>query len=358
MRSRPPSWPLSPALAEDAFLLAELGDLVDDEEIAGEVQPLDDVELLVELRTHPVEVWRTALDVAFLEPLLDLVPQPARVGVALPEVAGGQVGGDDAQIEDARARQLDGGLADSREPRQPGGHLGARAEVRGAGGRQPSGHVVEAAASADGREHLSQRRVGRSRVVNVVGRHHADPDPAGQCEQCVVAGVVEGLVVVGELDHDVVAAEHLDQPAQFCLCRSRTACRERSGHGALATTGERHPVPTMCRRQLGQVVDGATLFAAHLGGGDGARQPAVPPGSRARTSRWLPSGSGTPVWRSDSPRLSSAPKMVPTPDPRAASARRTTPYMPSWSVSASASTPRRAASATSASGSEAPSRKL
>jgi hypothetical protein len=134
-----------------------------------------------------------------------------------------------------------------------------------------------------------------SRVVDVVRRHHPDADAAGQHEQRVVAGVVEGLVVVGQLDRDVVAPEHLDQRAQLRLRRIRTACRERSRYGALATAGERHPVPAMCRRQLGQVVDRAALSPAHLGGGDGAGQPPVPVGVAGQDQQVAALGVGDPV---------------------------------------------------------------
>ena len=55
---------------------------------------------------------------------------------------------------------------------------------------------------------------------------------------------------------------------------------------------------------------------------------AYPSGSRASTTRWVPSGSGTPVrgWGMRAPLMvSSAPKMVGSPKARAASAKRTTP---------------------------------
>src|SRR5918995_1635090 len=54
-----------------------------------------------------------------------------------------------------------------------------------------------------------------------------------------------------------------------------------------------------------------------------ARRP-YPSPRRASTSRWLPSGSGTPFCRSERPRLSSAPKTVFSPTSRAASATRAT----------------------------------
>jgi hypothetical protein len=57
-------------------------------------------------------------------------------------------------------------------------------------------------------------------------------------------------------------------------------------------------------------------------------------------------------------RVSSAPKIVGSPNALAASAKRTTPYMPSWSVMASAARRRRAASSASSSGCDPPSRKL
>ena len=92
--------------------------------------------------------------------------------------------------------------------------------------------------------------------------------------------------MVGQLDHDVVAPEHLDQRAQLRLRRIRTACRECRRYGALATAGERHPVPAMCRRQLGRVVDRAALFPRASGAAvmAPASRP-YPSGSRARTSR-------------------------------------------------------------------------
>ena len=69
---------------------------------------------------------------------------------------------------------------------------------------------------------------------------------------------------------------------------------------------------------------------------------AYPSGSRASTTRWVPSGSGMPVRGWEAPvalTVSSAPKTVGRAKARAASAKRTTPYRPLWSVRASAARP-------------------
>ena len=196
--------------------------------------------------------------------------------MALSDGAIRQVRGDHAEVESACSGELDGGLPHAGEPGQPGGHLAPGAEVCGAVRRQPAGHLVEAAARPDRREHLGQRGVSGRGVVHVVRRDHAHPRSAGQVEQCVVSGVVERLVVVDELDHDVVAAEHLDQGVEFVLGAFRAVSCERRRHRTLAAAGEHDPVAVVGSCQLAFVVDRAAFLpAAHLSGADGAGQAAV-----------------------------------------------------------------------------------
>ena len=99
----------------------------------------------------------------------------------------------------------------------------------------------------------------------------------GQFVQGVVALVVLGLVVAGQLDHDVVAAEGVAELSEFFTGRPGAPGGERRADRALAAAGEDHPVPAVVSGELLQVVDGAGLLAAgELGDADGPAQPPVP----------------------------------------------------------------------------------
>ena len=78
--------------------------------------------------------------------------------------------------------------------------------------------------------------------MDVVRGDHLTPAPQGDLDERIVAGAVDGVAVVPDLDGEVLPAECVDQPHELALCGRRTVGHERRGHDALATTGEHQMV--------------------------------------------------------------------------------------------------------------------
>ena len=186
---------------------------------------------------------------------------------------------------------------------EPGGHLRARAQVRGARGRQPAVGLVEAAPGPHRRQRRGQREpVGRG-VVRGGGGDRRQPRvggerrPARRCARCpwaAPAWVSSTATFSG--------AEPLDQP------RSAAAAAPRPPRcSAWRTAPLRQPVststcPAVSRDDLVEVVDrAALLLAAQLGGADRAAQPAVAVGIAGEQQQVAALRIGHPVLRGGEP---------------------------------------------------------
>ena len=264
------------ALAQDVVVLAELDDVVHDQEVASERQPLDHVELPGDLGVragHPFGTWRPVAGRGLAR---DQLAQPGGFGVPGRDTEVGQARGDHVEVERALAAQLDGALEHARVPAQPRGHLLARPQVGGARRGQPAVHVGQAAAGPDRGQRLAEPGLRGRREVDVAGRHHAEVGQRGQPGQHVVALVVARVVLAGQLDHHVLVPEHLGQRPQLPPGRLRTARGERGGHRPLAAAGQHHPVAVVRAGQFTGVVERAALLPARqLGGADHGAQPPV-----------------------------------------------------------------------------------
>ena len=348
-------------LAEDPLVLAEPHDVPDDEEVAGEAELLDEVELVGQLRVgagHPLTIGRAvALGPGRL--LGHQAPEVAHLVEAVGARERRQVRGDQPQVERALEAELGGPLHHTGVAGEAAGLLGPRAQVGAGPGREPPLHLVEAAAGPHRGERGGQRPARRVAVVDVVGGHQVDPGPDGDVGQGVVAGRVQRAAVVPQLDRDRVPPEPLDQLGQPAGRHGRAVGFQRGRHRPLPAPGEHRPVAAPSRRaagQLGQLVEGEPrrpLLPRHLAPADGPGQPPVahrvaapapaggcPAGPAAGSAaRPLPGRNwracerhalaSAPIsgWGAvrGSWRVSSAPKMVGRPRAEAASAKRTTP---------------------------------
>ena len=163
--------------------------------------------------------------------------------------------------------------------------------------------------------------------MDVVGGHRVDPRRDGEQGQRVVAGRVEGIAVVPQLDGQGLAAERLGQAVQ--LPARRRGPRGDQGGGDRAPCGSRSG-PSSARRGGGQVLEGedrpSLLPAGQVGIGERRAEAGVAlgvPGQHAPDGHR--SGSASPVRGPAGARVTSAPKTVGSPRARAASAKRTTP---------------------------------
>ena len=264
------------ALAQDVVILAELHDLVHDQEVAGEIEPLDHVELPGQLGVRARYPFGLRRPVTGRGPLRDQLAQPGDLGVPGRDPAGRQAGRDHLEVERALAAQLDGPLQHPRVAAQPGRHLLAGPQVGGARRGQPAVHLGQAAPGPDHGQRLAEPGLRGRREVDVAGRHHAEVGERRQPGQQVVALVVAGIVMAGQLHHHVLVPEHLGQRRQLPPGCLRAARSERGGHRPLAAPGQQHPVAAVRAGQLAGVVDRAPLLPARqLGRADHGAQPPV-----------------------------------------------------------------------------------
>ena len=105
--------------------------------------------------------------------------------------------------------------------------------------------------------------------MHVVGGHRGHPPLGGQQGQGVVAGGVDGVAVVPQLDGQVVAAEPVDELVEDLAGGGRATGGEGGGQRPLAAPGEDLPVAAVV---VGQGVEGddrlALLPAGQVGLGD------------------------------------------------------------------------------------------
>ena len=131
-----------PPLAVDVVHTAELDDLDQHEEVAGEVELLDHVELVRDL-AHRLLVMRMGRRVPPRRAAHGELAQPRHLGVAGRNVVIGQLGRGEPQVERARARDVDGALHRTRPPREPACLLTRAAQVRERRRGEPAVDLVE-----------------------------------------------------------------------------------------------------------------------------------------------------------------------------------------------------------------------
>ncbi len=212
--------------------------------------------------------------------------QEAHLVEAVGARVGRQGGGHEVQVEGAVEAELAGALDHPGEAGEAAGLLGPGAQVGAGGGGQPAVDLVEAAPGPHRGQGGGQGALGGGGVVGVGGGHEVEVGAHGQGGEGVVAGGVEGVAVVPQLDGHVVAAEGVDQLAEAAARRARPGRFEGGGHRALATPGEHQPVALVGGRgagaagaaEVGQGQAGPALLAAQLGVADGPGQQRVAAG--------------------------------------------------------------------------------
>ncbi len=272
-----------PALAEDVRAPAELDDVPHDEEVAGEVELLDQGQLVVDRGPRPCPERQVfgvigPLAVAAAGPVLGDAAEVLHLGQARRAEERGQVRRDERQVERRGPADLCRPLDHPRVATEPAHLFGAGPEV-GTGGRgEPRIDLVEAAPRPHRRQGARQLALGRCGVVDVVGRHALHAFPVGELGERIVAGGVERVAVVPELHQHPVAPERLDQPPQLTTGRGRTVGHQRRRDRTLAAARE-HPGVTGQRR--GHIFEGElrrTLLPGEVADAERPRQSCVPVG--------------------------------------------------------------------------------
>ena len=104
--------------------------------------------------------------------------------------------------------------------------------------RQPGVELGEAAPGAHGGEGGGEAPLRRGCVVGVGGGDATDVAPGGDLGEGVVAGRVERVAVIPQLDEDTVAPERFDQAVELAGCGGRPIGDEGGGDGALTAAGQ------------------------------------------------------------------------------------------------------------------------
>ncbi len=264
----------APALAEDVVAPAELDDVPDDQEVAGEAERFDQGQFVLDLFVCGCVARVPAFGASPGE-----LPEPRHLGVAGGNGVVGEVGGDELQVEGAFVAYFCCPLDGAGVTGEPPGLLGAAAEGGGGAGGQPPVELVEGSSGPDRGHGGGERASVGCGVVDVVGGHQLHTDPSGDGGQGVVADGVERVAVVPQLEGDVVPPERLCQAVQLvgggCWSMLEQGGRDR----AFAAPGEHLPVARVVPGKRGQVDLGQCLLAGtHVGVGDGSGQVGVPGG--------------------------------------------------------------------------------
>ena len=161
----------------------------------------------------------------------------------------------------------------------------------GSGGH-PRIELGETAARADCGEGSGEATLCRDGVVGIGGGDTADVARGGELGEGVVAGGVEGVAVVPQLDEDAVAPERLDQAIELAGCGGRSVGNEGGGDGALAAAGER---PGVSGGDTGDVGEGelwCALLPGEMAEADRPGQPGVPTRTVSEEQQVLAMGIG------------------------------------------------------------------
>ena len=207
--------------------------------------------------------------------VLDDAPQVLHLGQPVRARERRQRRGDERQVEGGRPADLGGQLDDAGVAGEAAALLGAGAEVGAGRRRQPRIELAQAAAGPDGGQRGGQVALGRRGVVGVGRGDAADVVAGGQLGQGVVAGRVERVSVVPQLDEHAVAPEGVDQPSQLAPGRRRAVGDERRADGALAAAGQRPDVPGRVAGDVGQRELRRPLLPRQVAEAQRAGQPGV-----------------------------------------------------------------------------------
>ncbi len=197
----------SAALHEDVLLAAKIHDVPDDQEVAGEIELLDEIELARDLGAGLVVIRAIAVARADLGDLAEkrrlVLARRHRIGrKPVAEILHGEL-----QPLGERQRFADRLGPIGKEP----DHLRRRLQISLGVGGQPASRGIERRVLADGREHVEERPLVGHRKPHAAGRHDRHTEGFGQADERVVVVFLIAAQVTLQLDVDIAAAEQPDQ---------------------------------------------------------------------------------------------------------------------------------------------------
>ncbi len=259
---------------EDVLLPAEIDDVPDDQEVAGQIEPLDQIELAHHLRAGvivkgPVAIARTDLGDLAQERHLGLAVGNRIFRKAIAEVVHAEL-----QAIGQVARGVHRGRAICKQPR----HLRRRLEVAlGVGGETPAGsrkrHVL-----ANRGQHVEQRPLFGRGKAHAAGGHERHAKRFRETHQRVVVVFLIAMQVALQLDKNIVAAEDADHAIEQAADAEAVGAQQRAaGHGneagdAAVELVDSERALAFRRAQLHARDQAAKISPAFLGGTNTGRE--------------------------------------------------------------------------------------
>ena len=223
------------SLHEDVVMAAEIDDVPDDEEVAGEIETLDEIELARNLRAGPIVIRTIALARAEVGQLAEkravrLARRHRIVGKAIAEIG--------HRVVEPLAERLGRGERRGQIAKQPR-HLFGRLQIPLGIARELLPCLRERGLVVDAGEHVEQRPLGRIGEAHAVGRDNRHMKRAGDINQHPVVGLFVAQEMALNLDIHVAAPEHaderIDQSADAVFLKTQqVASRERDEPARLA----------------------------------------------------------------------------------------------------------------------------
>ena len=203
------------ALGEDAVLLAEQDDVVDDEEVPGEAELRDQRQLPLELldRFRPARARRATVAVARADH--GPMPQLAVERFGVEELRFGQLVAEVVERERAALGDLARGRDGVGQIAEQRGHLPRRADVAlGIAREQPAG-FIERGFQADAAERVEERLSLRAGVADAAPGDRPQAPRAGGIDAAAVFALFLGIEVALHFRVEPVGSEVLGEKHQF-----------------------------------------------------------------------------------------------------------------------------------------------
>ena len=194
------------ALHEDVLLPAEIDDVPDDQEVAGELELLDQIELARDLRAGAIVKRAIAVARADLGDLAQERDLGLAVGDRIFRKAIAEVLHRELQAIGELARRVHGVRAIREQPRHLRRRLQVALRIRG----QPAAGAHQRDVLADRGEDVEERPLFRRREADAAGRDERHAKRLGEADQRLVVVFLIALQVPLQLDVGIAAAERAD----------------------------------------------------------------------------------------------------------------------------------------------------
>ena len=200
-------------LHQDVLLPAEVHDVPDDEEVAGELELLDEIQLAGDLGARAIVVGA----IAMARPQLGDLPEKGDLGLTRRHGIAGKPVAEILHRELQAIRQIQRGVQGVGQVGEEPCHLDGRLEIALGIEREPTPGLPERHVLANRGEHVEERPLFGRGEPHAAGGHDRDAEGAGQGDEHVVVVLLLAPQVPLHLDVDIRppedAHQRVEQPA-------------------------------------------------------------------------------------------------------------------------------------------------